>query len=172
VTVITIGPAGPADQSLIMDLEQSGFEPGERWSETAWRDELTGDGRIALLAHDAELSDVSSPPGQLTSDKSAVVGVIVLRVTGEVADLHRIVVAADRRRRGVGRRLLEAGIEACRAVGVRSILAEVRYDNEAAIDLYQRAGFEQLGSRNDYYGPGRHALILKLYDLDLAGRRS
>ncbi len=161
MTMITITPAGPADLPAIMELEQAGFDPAERWSEAAWRDELTGDGRIALaalLAHDP--------------DKPVVVGVQVLRVTGEVADLHRIVVASDRRRSGLGRRLLEAGIEAVRAAGVRSILAEVRYDNEAAIALYQRAGFEQLGARNDYYGPGRHALILKLYDLDLAGRRS
>ena len=28
-----------------------------------------------------------------------------------------------------------------------------------------RQGFEQLSARQDYYGPGRHALILKLYDL-------
>lgn len=151
MTMITIAPAGPDDLPAIMELEQAGFEPGERWSESAWRDELTGDGRILLRA------DV----------ESVVVGVLVLRVTGEVADLHRVVVAADRRRLGVGRRLLDAGIEAVRGAGVRSILAEVRYDNEAAIALYQRAGFEQLGSRNDYYGPGRHALILKLYDLDL-----
>lgn len=145
--MITIGPAEMADLPAIMELEHSGFEPAERWSETSWRDELTSADRIVLLER----------PGR---------GVITLRVTGEVADLHRIVVATNRRREGVGRRLLDAGIDAARAGSVRSILAEVRYDNEAAIQLYQRAGFEQLGSRTDYYGPGMHALILKLYDLD------
>jgi len=42
---------------------------------------------------------------------------------------------------------------------------DVAYHNEAAIALYQQLGFEQLSARKDYYGPGQHALILKLYDL-------
>ena len=35
----------PARRSLpaIMDLEQAGFDPGERWSESSWRDELAGE---------------------------------------------------------------------------------------------------------------------------------
>ena len=45
------------------------------------------------------------------------------------------------------------------------MILEVDYANEPAIALYQRLGFEQLTARRDYYGPGRHALILKLYDL-------
>ena len=36
---------------------------------------------------------------------------------------------------------------------------------EAANRLYQRLGFEQLRVRDNYYGPGRHALILKRYEL-------
>jgi ribosomal-protein-alanine N-acetyltransferase len=48
---------------------------------------------------------------------------------------------------------------------VQAVILEVDYANEAAIALYQRVGFEQLTARRDYYGPGRHALILKLYDL-------
>lgn len=150
--MITITSATSDDLVAIMDLERAGFGSGEQWSETSWRDELAGDGRTVLVAAD---------------DDQGMLGVITLRATGELADLHRIVVAGDHRRQGIGRRLLEAGLAAVRALGVRSVLAEVRFDNEAAIELYQRNGFEQLGARTDYYGPGRHALILKRYDLDL-----
>jgi ribosomal-protein-alanine N-acetyltransferase len=52
-----------------------------------------------------------------------------------------------------------------RQVGVRAVILDVAYHNEAAIALYQQLGFEQLSARKDYYGPGQHALILKLYDL-------
>jgi len=45
-------------------------------------------------------------------------------------------------------------------------MLEVEWTNLAAIALYQRLGFEQLRVRRDYYGQGRDALILKLYDLE------
>jgi len=84
---------------------------------------------------------------------------------GDVADLHRLVVAPKQRRQGIGAALVVAGLEAVRYAGARSVLLEVAFDNDPAIALYQRLGFEQLAARDDYYGPGRHALILKLYDL-------
>ena len=40
---------------------------------------------------------------------------------------------------------------------------EGHYDE--AIALYQQVGFEQLTARQNDYGPGQHALILKLYDV-------
>jgi [ribosomal protein S18]-alanine N-acetyltransferase len=46
------------------------------------------------------------------------------------------------------------------------VILEVAYSNDPAIALYSGLGFEQLSARENYYGPGRHALILKLYDLD------
>ena len=93
------------------------------------------------------------------------VGVIALQTVGDVADLHRLVVAPRARRRGVGAALVVAGLAEVRHAGAHSVLLEVAYDNEPAIALYQLLGFEQLAARDDYYGPGRHALILKLYDL-------
>jgi ribosomal-protein-alanine N-acetyltransferase len=57
------------------------------------------------------------------------------------------------------------GLEIVRQLGVREVILDVAYHNEPAIGLYQQLGFEQLSARRDYYGPGQHALILKLYDL-------
>ena len=85
-------------------------------------------------------------------------------MVGSCADLHRLVVA-PRTAAGVGTQLVEAGLEAVRQLGARSVMLEVDYTNEPAIALYQRLGFEQLAARENYYGPGRHALILKRYDL-------
>ena len=93
------------------------------------------------------------------------VGVISIKTVGELADLHRIVVEPRSRRRGIGADLVRAGLEVVRRLGVREVILDVAYDNEPAIALYQQLGFEQLSARKDYYGPGQHALILKLYDL-------
>ena len=136
------------DLPAIMALERAGFPESEQWSERSWTGELLGEGRTVLLARAEQ-----------------VLGVIALRSTGEAGDLHRLVVAPGHRRLGIGAALVRAGLDALRHHGVRAVLLEVDYANEPAIALYQRLGFEQLTARRDYYGPGQHALILKLYDL-------
>jgi ribosomal-protein-alanine N-acetyltransferase len=145
---LNITAARRGDLAAILALEHAGFGEDERWSERSWAGELLGEGRTVLLARTEQT-----------------VGVIALRTTGELADLHRLVVAPDHRRSGIGFALTCAGLEAVRHLGAQAVLLEVDYANEAAIALYQRVGFEQLHARPDYYGPGRHALILKLYDL-------
>lgn len=145
---VNIVAARRDDLPAILALERAGFGVDEQWSERSWSGELLGEGRTVLLAR-AEQTH----------------GVIALRTTGELADLHRLVVAPDHRRSGLGLALTMAGLEAVRHSGAQAVILEVDYDNEAAIALYQRVGFEQLTARRDYYGPGRDALILKLYDL-------
>lgn len=143
-----LAPARRDDLRAIMGLERSGFAEPEQWSERSWSGELLGEGRTVLIAREHHP-----------------VGVITLQTVDRVADLHRLVVAPAHRRTGVGSALVAAGVRAVRHAGARSVLLEVGYRNEAAIAFYQRLGFEQLAAREHYYGPGRHALILKLWDL-------
>jgi ribosomal-protein-alanine N-acetyltransferase len=145
---VNILPARQSDLAAIMALERSGFPSAEQWSERSWQGELLGESRTILIARSAHP-----------------LGVLSLKTTGELADLHRLVVAPDRRRRGIGSDLVWAGLMAVRRHGVQAVILEVDYTNEAAIALYQRVGFEQLSVRRNYYGPDQHALIMKLYDL-------
>ena len=145
---VSIVPAHADDLPAIMALERAGFTEPEQWSERSWRSELLADHRRILLARSYQL-----------------VGVVSFGVVGELADLNRLVVAPTHRRRGVGSELVRAGLATVRAAGAKAVLLEVEYNNEPAIALYQRLGFEQLTVRDDYYGPGRPALILKLYEL-------
>ena len=142
-------PARLDDLPAILRLEEDGFAPDERWSERSWSGELLGEGRTVLLARGAQPA-----------------GVVAFSTVGELADLHRVVVAPAHRRHGLGLRLVRAGLLAVRHLGARAVMLEVEWSNDAAIALYQRLGFEQLFVRHDYYGPGRDALILKLYDLE------
>jgi ribosomal-protein-alanine N-acetyltransferase len=145
---ISILPARLDDLPAIMGLEQAGFPAAEQWSERSWRGELLGERRTILVAR-------AQHP----------VGVISITTVGELADLHRLVVEPRSRRQGIGADLVRAGLEIVRQLGIRAVILDVAYHNEAAIALYQQLGFEQLSARQDYYGPGQHALILKLYDL-------
>jgi ribosomal-protein-alanine N-acetyltransferase len=145
---VNLLPARRGDLDAIMVLERAGFREPERWSERSWLGELVADSRRVLIAR-------SHQP----------LGVVTWSVTGELAELLRLVVAPAHRRMGIGTQLVEAGFEAVRLAGARAAMLEVGYTNEPAIALYQRLGFEQLRVRENYYGPGRHALILKRYEL-------
>jgi len=145
---VRITPARQEDLEAILALERAGFPEPEQWSRRSWQGELLGERRSILVAWAAQL-----------------VGVIGLQTVGRAADLQRLVVSPKARRQGVGSALVSAGLTAVWHLGARSAMLEVHYDNEPAIALYQRLGFEQLAARADYYGPGRHALILKRYDL-------
>jgi ribosomal protein S18 acetylase RimI-like enzyme len=54
-------------------------------------------------------------------------------------------VAAGQRRRGVGRALVDAAAEWARQLGAKRLDLDVTSNNEAAILLYERAGFVTYG---------------------------
>ncbi len=134
------------DLPAIEALEREGFE-ASGWSADAWRAEIEGADRHVLVARDAA---------------GDVLGVTTFQVVFEVADLHRVVVRADQRGRGIGRRLLRAGIDWAHATGAEEVLLEVEVDNAPARGLYESLGFRPLARRADYYGPGLHALVMAL----------
>lgn len=61
--------------------------------------------------------------------------------------------------RGFGRALLE-GCEA-RLTGLNRVRLSVRMSNEQAIRLYERAGYEKVGSWGGYYTDGEDALVME-----------
>jgi ribosomal-protein-alanine N-acetyltransferase len=68
------------------------------------------------------------------------------------AEVHTIAVAPERQHQGVGTTLLRtllAEADRCHA----TTFLEVRTDNESAISLYHRHGFEIAGLRKRYYRP-------------------
>ena len=77
------------------------------------------------------------------------------------------------RGKGGGRMLLEAAIDA-RPAGVHKIELEVWPHNEAAIRLYERAGFQREGLRRDHYrrrdGRLHSSLIMARLFPDAGGR--
>ena len=81
------------------------------------------------------------------------------------AELYRIAVLPQYRRRGVGIRLLNEFIELCRGRGAVNIFLEVRSKNIPARSMYERAGFEAMGIRRNYYGDDDAAV----YCLEISG---
>ncbi len=72
----------------------------------------------------------------------------IYRETGESWRIVRVSVAAERRRRGMGRLITEHLISACQEEGAREVLVETNEDWSEAIELYLRCGFRAEGVRD------------------------
>ena len=127
--------------SACVDLDQRCL--GGLWNEQQWRRELEEPQRLCLGLIEGELL-LALACGWLVAD-----------------ELHITAVAVDsgRRRRGLGRSLLDALLQRARMEGARHATLEVASDNTAAAGLYDSHGFQIAGCRRNYYRDGRDALI-------------
>lgn len=89
-------------------------------------------------------------------------GLVIARAVAGEAEILTIGVAPPARRRGIARALLAAALAAARGRGGETVFLEVDAANAAAAGLYREAGFRPAGSRRDYYGAGRDALLFSL----------
>ena len=100
----------------------------------------------------------------VVEDSDDIVGYAGLLISGETADVQTLAVAPLWQRHGIGTALLEALVDEARRRGVGEILLEVRADNDAALVLYSRHGFERIARRRGYYRAGRtDGLVLRLH---------
>jgi ribosomal-protein-alanine N-acetyltransferase len=91
-------------------------------------------------------------------------GFIVMRTIAGEAEVLTLAVRPERRRQGLARTLVEAGLAWARSRGADAAFLEVAADNPAAIALYEQAGFRQVGRRRGYYSRaagGMDALVLR-----------
>ena len=78
------------------------------------------------------------------------------------AYVQTIGVATSKQRGGVGTALLEALLAEAERRGAKRVDLEVRADNDVAIGLYERHGFEAVGMRRGYYQPsGADAVVMR-----------
>lgn len=87
----------------------------------------------------------------LLREGSALAGYAVLMVVLDEAHILNITVAPDRQRHGLGSELLNHLFEVARRHGATRTLLEVRPGNAAALALYRRFGFVEIGRRRGYY---------------------
>ncbi|MBT8135830.1 MAG: ribosomal protein S18-alanine N-acetyltransferase [Gammaproteobacteria bacterium] len=78
-------------------------------------------------------------------------GYSVVSVAAGEAHILNLCIRQRCRRQQLGNRFLQHVIDEVRQLGVMRAILEVRPSNEAAIGLYQSAGFTRIGSRRDYY---------------------
>ena len=99
--------------------------------------------------------------GLLASHAEAPVGYALYRVAFDEAELLRLAVLPEWRRRGAARELLARGEAALRVRGCHASFLEVREENLPAIRLYESCGWRRVGRRARYYPDGAAALLYR-----------
>ncbi|HEY9212776.1 MAG TPA: ribosomal protein S18-alanine N-acetyltransferase [Ancylobacter sp.] len=80
-----------------------------------------------------------------------VIGFILLSGVSPEMEILSIAVAPTRQGEGIARRLLERAFGQLAAEGFQTVFLEVEQGNTAALRLYARAGFREIGRRPGYY---------------------
>ena len=131
------------DAEKIHLMEKQCFS--DPWSEKSLEAQLSGGNSIWLVSEENGV-----PTGY----------VIGTEVCGE-AELYRIAVLSEYRRKGIADSLMEAFIGKCRERQAEKVFLEVRSLNVPAIALYEKYGFERISVRKGYYGDDDAVIFAK-----------
>ncbi|MBU0498724.1 MAG: ribosomal protein S18-alanine N-acetyltransferase [Gammaproteobacteria bacterium] len=97
----------------------------------------------------------------------AIVGYGILSIAVGEAQILNLCVSPERQGKGLGRLLMENLITLSRRQKAEILFLEVRASNKIAQMLYHNMGFNQIGSRRNYYPArqGREDAVLMALDL-------
>lgn len=142
-----IRPAQSADVAAITDLEEL-TQGADAWSEALVRDGVEG-GLPTISYLVAEVD-------------GSVAGYAVASHAGDIAELQRIGVAEEGRRRGIASALVARAAAEAAASGANRMLLEVRADNHGALAFYAARDFVEIDRRPRYYRDGVDAVVMRL----------
>lgn len=141
---LDIRPMREADLSAVMEIEQKSYP--YPWTQTIFSD----------CMHAGYSCWVGGRNGIIE-------GYGVISVAAGESHLLNLCVRPESQRQGVGRKLLLHLISIARRHDAEMLFLEVRLSNKFARTLYENEGFNELGTRRDYYpmaGGREDALIL------------
>jgi len=143
---VTVRPATEADVDAIAASE------ADNLGADAWSHGLVEEGVAGRLPTIHYL---------VAEEEGRVVGHAVASLVADIAELQRIAVVDDRRRRGVATALLEEVVGLAARSGADRLLLEVREDNAGALGFYAAHGFVEVDRRPRYYRDGATAVVLR-----------
>ena len=98
----------------------------------------------------------------VAKQENEIVGFAGILLIIDQVNIMNIVVKKDKRNFGIGSLLLEEIIRYSKIHNVTSITLEVNEKNIAAIKLYKKYGFKQVGLRRKYYNNEDNAILMDL----------
>jgi len=153
-TPVTLGLASPGDAATLAQMARDYIETGLGWSYQPHR--------IGELIRDPDVTAL------VARDAGCTVGFAIMSFGDDRAHLVLLAVHPSRRRRGIGRRLLNWLVESATTAGIATIHVELRADNVAAYGMYEAAGFAETFRVPRYYR-GRETAVRMLRVLRAPG---
>lgn len=142
------------DVPAIAAIHAEEFHPP--WSEPEF-EAMLGEGNIVTF-----VAREVGRPGQKPA------GFVLVRHAADEAEILTIATALAHRRQGVGWALMDAALREMHANRAAALFLEVDEANRAAVSLYRRLGFYEVGTRPDYYrnaDGGRSGALIMRRDL-------
>lgn len=144
--MIKIRKAVRADASEFARIEKECFT--RPWDENAFNESFDNGCSVFFAAE----------------DESNIVGFIGADDIGGEVYISNVAVCEGFRRKKIGSALVSAMTDYCEKSKARFVTLEVRISNAAAIALYEKNGFENLGRRKNFYSaPVEDAFIMTKY---------
>lgn len=130
------------DAAAIAEMEHQIFS--DAWSEKSVLETIENPGTICLAA-----------------EKSGkIIGYFLVYTAAGEAEIARIAVLEEQRKKGVGTKLLEALDTVCRENQINKVLLDVRESNTKARTFYEKYGFSEDGKRKGFYEEPKEDAIL------------
>lgn len=112
------------------------------------------------------IASSSRGDGRFSAADSSILAFVLSRIAADEAEILTIATTRQARRKGFATDLLAAHCQTIARAGARKLLLEVGEDNQAALALYRKFGFQHVGDRPAYYrranGQSALAKILEL----------
>ncbi len=153
-----IRPYTPDDFDALYAIEEVCFQPPFRFPRAHMRKLVRNPHAAVWIAQE-----------ETTQEQSTMAGFAIVAWTTQppstadpsttLAYIETIEVLPGFRARGIGAQLLQQVEASARAASAASLWLHVDITNAEAIRLYERHGFQPRGTEDDFYFPGRGALI-------------
>lgn len=139
---------------LIREMEASDVEAASKIESEAFSMPWSARDFLEMVEADYAFYYVAEVDGE-------VAGCCGIRNMAGEGEITNVVVAADYREKGIGRKMMEYMLERAKENGMGDCTLEVRVGNRPAIRLYESLGFKGEGVRPGFYDrPKEDALIM------------
>ena len=143
--MVAIQPATSADIDQLVAIEQELFQ-ADRISRRQFRYLLTRANSIAV---------------KIVDDSGEIMGylILLLRRNSDKVRIYSIGISGKAQHRGYAGELLRYAEQVARKKQLAAITLEVCEHNSSAIRLYQRFGYQQTGTKPEYYEDGCNTIL-------------